>query len=54
VKINKQEFKAMKARIKELEMDNVILKKATAIFAKKHQKQKSTLSSYSNIYTQSQ
>ena len=35
-KINKQEFKAMKARIKELEMENEILKKATAIFAKKH------------------
>lgn len=38
-KINKQAFKATKARIKELEMENEIFKKATAIFAQKHQHQ---------------
>ena len=31
-----KEFQAMKKRISQLEMENEILKKATAIFAKKH------------------
>lgn len=35
-KINKKELVEMKKRIKELELENEILKKATAIFAKKH------------------
>jgi transposase len=35
-KVNKKELQAMKKRIKELELENEILKKATAIFAKKH------------------
>ena len=35
-KMNHQELQAMKKRIKELELENEILKKATAIFAKKH------------------
>lgn len=35
-KMNRQELQAMKKRIKELELENEILKKATAIFAKKH------------------
>lgn len=34
--MNRQELQAMKKRIKELELENEILKKATAIFAKKH------------------
>jgi len=35
-RMNRQELQAMKKRIKELELENEILKKATAIFAKKH------------------
>ena len=35
-KVNRKELQAMKKRIKELELENEILKKATAIFAKKH------------------
>jgi len=35
-KVNKKELQALKKRIKELELENEILKKATAIFAKKH------------------
>jgi transposase len=35
-KVNKKELQAMKKRIKELELENEILKKTTAIFAKKH------------------
>ncbi len=34
-KINRKELQALKKRIKELELENEILKKATAIFAKK-------------------
>ena len=35
-KMNRQELQGMKKRIKELELENEILKKATARFAKKH------------------
>lgn len=33
--VNKKEMEAMRKRIRELEMENEILKKATAIFARK-------------------
>jgi transposase len=33
--VNKKEMDAMRKRIRELEMENEILKKATAIFARK-------------------
>jgi transposase len=33
--VNKKEMEAMRKRIRELEMENEILKKVTAIFARK-------------------
>jgi len=35
IRVNKKEMEAMRKRIRELEMENEILKKATAIFARK-------------------
>jgi len=48
--ITAKEYEKMKKRIAELEMENEILKKATAIFARKRSKKPITLLKHTNVY----